>query len=342
VRFIFRRYAELGSVRLLKDELQARSIHSKLRTSASGRISGGKPYARGALYLMLQNHIYLGQIVHNHQSYAGGHEQIVDQPLWDAVQAKLAGNAAEHSDCGKTQQPSLLAGMLFDRDGNRMTPSHAGKKGTRYRYYVSGSLMTKDRTENSAALRIPAAEIEELVSDRVHRWLLDPGSIYKSTTARLADPSIQHRRAEQAAEIGKHWPELSVARRAAAKCRFLNGSAASAVCPDRSSRVTKSRSSTNVMRRFRLGVRCCHSLEFGQDWHFLKVLGAEARPVDAGRCSAGALDADRVGWRRDHAEWLIGRVAGHRGDVPTCSNGSVNLACPAGLRWLTEMGNRVE
>ena len=35
VRFIFRRYAELGSVRLLKDELAALNIQSKLRTSAS-------------------------------------------------------------------------------------------------------------------------------------------------------------------------------------------------------------------------------------------------------------------------------------------------------------------
>jgi hypothetical protein len=58
VRFIFRRYAELGSVRLLKDELDARSIRSKLRTSASGRLRGGNPFARGALYLMLQNRIY--------------------------------------------------------------------------------------------------------------------------------------------------------------------------------------------------------------------------------------------------------------------------------------------
>ena len=62
--------------------------------------------------------------------------------------------------------------MLFDGDGNRMTPSHAGKKSTHYRYYVSGSLITKDRTETSAGLRIPAAEIEQLVSGRVHRWLL--------------------------------------------------------------------------------------------------------------------------------------------------------------------------
>jgi hypothetical protein len=77
--------------------------------------------------------------------------------------------------------------MLFDGDGNRMTPSHAVKKGTRYRYYVSGSLITRDRTEDSAGLRIPAAEIEQLVSSRVHRWLLDPASICKSTAARLAD-----------------------------------------------------------------------------------------------------------------------------------------------------------
>src|SRR5258707_9143766 len=122
VRFIFRRYAELGSVRLLKDELDARSIHSKLRTGASGRLRGGKPFARGALYLMLQNRIYRGEIVHNEQSHSGEHTPIIDQPLWDAVQAQIASNAAQRNDRGKTLQPSLLAGMLFDGDGNRMTP----------------------------------------------------------------------------------------------------------------------------------------------------------------------------------------------------------------------------
>jgi site-specific DNA recombinase len=214
VRFIFRRYAELGSVRLLKDELEARSIQSKLRTSASGRISGGKPFARGALYLILQNRVYRGEIVHNTQSYPGEHEPIIDQPLWDAVQAQLASNA-QRNDGGKTYPPSLLVGMLFDGDGNRMTPSHAVKKDTRYRYYVSRSLITKDRTETSAGLRIPAAEIEQLVSSRVHRWLLDPGSIYKSTSARLADASMQQRLVARAADLGKYWPQLPVARKRA-------------------------------------------------------------------------------------------------------------------------------
>src|SRR6202035_3667115 len=91
----------------------------------------------------------------------------------------------------------------------------AGKNGTHYRYYVSGPLITKDRTETSAGLRIPAVEIEQLVSGRVHRWLLDPGSIYKSTSARLPDASIQQRLVARTAEIGKHWPEVPVARKRA-------------------------------------------------------------------------------------------------------------------------------
>ena len=73
VRAIFRRYAELGSVRLLKAELEAQGIKSKLWTSASGRVIGGKPFSRGALYLILQNRTYLGEIVHKGQSYPGEH-----------------------------------------------------------------------------------------------------------------------------------------------------------------------------------------------------------------------------------------------------------------------------
>jgi hypothetical protein len=58
VRHVFQRYAALGSVRLLKEELDAHGIRSKRWTSAAGRRWGGKPLARGALYLMLQNRIY--------------------------------------------------------------------------------------------------------------------------------------------------------------------------------------------------------------------------------------------------------------------------------------------
>src|ERR1700686_83505 len=215
VRCIFRRYAELGSIRLLQEELDAQGLTSNCWTSAAGRLRGGKPFARGALYLMLQNRIYRGEIVHKELSYPGEHAPIIDQELWDTVQARLAGNAAQRSAGGRTAQPSLFAGLLFDGDGNRMTPSHAVKKGTRYRYYVSRPLITKDQADRSAGRRIPAGEIEQLVASRVRQWLLDPGSIYKATSAWLREPSAQQRLIARAAEIGRQWSELPPARRRA-------------------------------------------------------------------------------------------------------------------------------
>jgi|HubBroStandDraft_3_1064219.scaffolds.fasta_scaffold86425_2 hypothetical protein len=63
-----RQEGELGSVRLLKEELEACGIKSKSWTSASSRLRGGKPFSRGALYLMLQNRIYRGEIADKGQS----------------------------------------------------------------------------------------------------------------------------------------------------------------------------------------------------------------------------------------------------------------------------------
>jgi site-specific DNA recombinase len=50
---IFRRYAELGSVALLKAELDRQDIVSKRREGAGRRLAGGQHFSRGALYLML-------------------------------------------------------------------------------------------------------------------------------------------------------------------------------------------------------------------------------------------------------------------------------------------------
>jgi site-specific DNA recombinase len=213
VRSIFRRYAELGSVRLLKAELEAQGRKSKSWTSAAGRVIGGKPFSRGALYLMLRNRTYRGEIVHKGQSHPGEHTPIIDHPLWDAVQMRLAGNTAERNSGTRTHQPSLLASMLFDAEGKRMTPSYAVKKGTHYRYYVSRPLITQDQRESSTALRIPAGEIEHLVTSRVRQWLLDPGGIYQST--RLPDPSALCRLIARAVEIGKSWTELPGTRQRA-------------------------------------------------------------------------------------------------------------------------------
>jgi DNA invertase Pin-like site-specific DNA recombinase len=64
VRLLFRRYLDLGSVRELKAALDADGLVSKRRTAANGEAYGGQSFSRGALYQMLQNRVYRGEIVH--------------------------------------------------------------------------------------------------------------------------------------------------------------------------------------------------------------------------------------------------------------------------------------
>ena len=177
VRHIYRRYAELESVRTLKEELDRDGIVSKIRVNRFGNATGGNPFARGALYLLLQNRIYRGKIVHKEQCYPGLHEAIIGEDLWDAVQKTLARNRIKQNSAIGTHEPSLLKGVIHDATGQRMTPTHAVKAGRRYRYYVSRRLITSKSDEANDGQRIPAADIELLVIHRIRRFLLDPSAL---------------------------------------------------------------------------------------------------------------------------------------------------------------------
>ena len=65
-------------------------------------------------------------------------------------------------------------GLLYDERGNRFTPSHATKKGRRYRYYVSQAVIKSARNRQHGPVRIPASEIEELVISQLTLLLRSP------------------------------------------------------------------------------------------------------------------------------------------------------------------------
>jgi len=207
VRHIFHRYVELGSVQSLREELQADGITSKRRISKSGRISGGSTLYRGALYLMLQNRIYIGEITHKKESYPGQHDAIVERDLWDKVQAILAGNRVERSIGSTAKDPSLLAGLMFDGDGNRMTPTHAVKNGRRYRYYISRSLTTDTRKTSPAGIRIPAKEIEQLVSQRLMEFLANTGDLVDTIKTHITDSKALKQAIEESSRLAVEWPK---------------------------------------------------------------------------------------------------------------------------------------
>jgi DNA invertase Pin-like site-specific DNA recombinase len=200
VRSIFRRYLDLKSVRLLKADLDAKGIVSKVRTAADGSPYGGKPIARGALYLMLQNKIYRGEIVHKDKSYLGEHAPIVDKTLWDQVQAVLADQRVERQNGRTASEPSLLTGLIFDAQGHRMSPAHANKKGVRYRYYVSSHLQGgSTEPTGRQGQRIPAAPLERLIVRRLGQQLGDAEFVLGCVASdQSVDAAAQKRLVEQA------------------------------------------------------------------------------------------------------------------------------------------------
>jgi hypothetical protein len=129
----------------------------------------------GALAHLLQNRFYAGEVVYRGGVYRGEHQPIVDPALFEAVQRRLAAQAVARR-CRLRGSPALLSGYIFDERGNRMTPTHANKRGVRYRYYVSQPLLQKKPHAVPSLRRVPAAELEALVMAALRKHLSAKGA----------------------------------------------------------------------------------------------------------------------------------------------------------------------
>ena len=222
VRHIYRRYAALGTVLALKDELDRDGIVSKLRVDRFGRTTGGQPLARGALYLMLRNRIYLGEIVHKENSYPGLHDAIVEESLWNEVRRKLAANRVDRANGAEAAHPSLLAGLLYDETGERMVPSHANKKGARYRYYISQGLVKGPRRNAPRGRRVPAGDLESLVEDRLRQFLASETDLYGAIEPHVADLNERTDLVDRAADLAERWPRIEPSGKRAILTTLVN------------------------------------------------------------------------------------------------------------------------
>ena len=103
---------------------------------------------------------------------------------------------------------SLLSGILFDARGERMTPTHATKNGTRYRYYISRSLL--GGTMNQSGQRISAPGLEAIVTGRIHNWLSDRATMLDIIQSHASDAATQKMLIEALKQYMATWPELKV------------------------------------------------------------------------------------------------------------------------------------
>jgi len=176
VRTIFRTYLRLGSLSLLMAELHKQGIVSKTRTLKSGKTVGGIAFTRGPLAHLLRNRFYIGEVAFKGEILNGEQPAILDRDLFDAVQAELDQQMNNHK-ATRTNSEALLTGRIFDDAGNRMTPTHARKKGVKYRYYLSSALLNGRADRAGSVARVPAAELETVVVRSVRQHLKTPAAL---------------------------------------------------------------------------------------------------------------------------------------------------------------------
>lgn len=193
VRRIFALYLELGSVHALEQRLQMDGIVSKQHVTSTGRVTGGQPFSRGALFHLLRNRLYLGEIRHGATHHPGLHSAIVDKDLFDAVQRQLDGNARKRKSARETVARSVLTGRIFDADGQPMSPTFAyGKGGKLYRYYVSAPLQQGGRRDakDTTPRRVSGPALEEALATALQRLLPEEAGQDADLLARIGRAEI--------------------------------------------------------------------------------------------------------------------------------------------------------
>jgi site-specific DNA recombinase len=180
VRQIYQRYLKTGSVPKLKKALDRDGVVSKIRVSRKGNRSGGQSFSRGALYELLSNPIYIGEIRHKRERHPGQHEAILDRKLWERVQRKLQNRAARPTESQTRVSPSPLAGKVFDETGEPLYVQAAVKDRRRYRYYVSRALVRGSNVEGQRGWRVPGPELERAVAVAARTILDDKAAILEA------------------------------------------------------------------------------------------------------------------------------------------------------------------
>jgi site-specific DNA recombinase len=199
IRRLFERYLALGSVRSVQEEISRDTVTVPRRVTLGGKPLGGGAFTRGQIYQILKNVTYAGKIGHKGTVHAGLHPAIIDEVTFAAVQAMLADHLQGHRTRAAASESSPLAGKIVDAEGEPLVATHASKGKVRHRYYVSRSLQ---HGLTATGLRIPAREIEMLVTERVQQLLTRPLEL--TATASL-DVQVH-----QVAELHARCTQLSV------------------------------------------------------------------------------------------------------------------------------------
>lgn len=212
VREIFRQYLRLRTVPALTSYMRQSGVRTKIRIRRNEKTGGGY-YSRGALYQLLRNHLYVGEIEHKGSIYQGQHEAILDRELWEQVQRLLDENRQGTRRRLRGSSGSILTGLLFGESGARYIPTSAHKSGRRYHYYTSQARIKGERNDRSME-RLPGPALEAAVTERILKFLQSPAEVLDAVKRLEASDINCDRILKNARQRASGWPSLTQAEKA--------------------------------------------------------------------------------------------------------------------------------
>jgi len=161
---IYDLYLKLGSLLPVVGELENRGWITKSWTTKKGVTRGGEPFCKSNLYGFLTNTIYVGKIKHKTAVYQGEHPPLIEQAVFDRVQAVLQHNGRSGGGSHPRHRYSTpLKGLLHCKACDRtMVHTYTDRGTTRYRYYTCTHALHSGRGKCPSG-SLPANEVEELV-----------------------------------------------------------------------------------------------------------------------------------------------------------------------------------
>jgi site-specific DNA recombinase len=172
VRAIFALFRLHQALLPVVQELACRGWFQKCWRTRKGRLRGGQPFTTTSLRKLLTNVTYRAQIRYQDEVHLGEHPALVDDELWEQVQALLRRSGPACRLCARNPLGSFLQGILRCVPCDCAMTATSSTKGTRcYRYYVC-SAAQKQGWKKCPAPSVSAGTIEQVVLAQLQR--LDP------------------------------------------------------------------------------------------------------------------------------------------------------------------------
>ena len=172
------------------------------------RTRSGRPWSHRAVFTILRNRAYLGEVYFRDQWHKAPHPPLVTTETFDAVQGILAERGEDYSKRASNPSEYLLTGLMHcTRCGKQYLGTAATGRSARYRYYTCYSRQ-RYGPERCDADRLPADQLESAIRQSLRATFARHDLLAEAITTWRAhhhaqQPHIQDQLAQVDAEINR-------------------------------------------------------------------------------------------------------------------------------------------